>query len=201
MSVSPQTTTTALLQGLHEAGNEAVWEEFHARYRPIILAVARRLGLSDDDAADVAQETLIRFVQEYRRGRYDRARGRLRAWIIGIARLRVADVYRAKARRRQYRGNSAIEGLPDDHAMSHIWEEECRSEILRQALMELREVTQLDERTIDAFEALVLREDAPAVVAEQQGMAIASVYKAKQRCLRQLREILVRLNRAYEVDL
>jgi len=71
------TTTTALLDGLHDPANEEVWREFDTRYRPIILGFAVKLGLSDEDAADVAQDTLARFVQEYRAGRYDRTRGRL----------------------------------------------------------------------------------------------------------------------------
>ena len=48
------TTTTVLLEGLLDSGNEAVWREFDARYRPIIVGFARTLGLDPDDAADVA---------------------------------------------------------------------------------------------------------------------------------------------------
>ena len=57
-------TTTALLEGLLEQTNDETWREFDARYRPIIVAFARRVGLGETDAADVAQETLLRFVRE-----------------------------------------------------------------------------------------------------------------------------------------
>lgn len=199
MSNSAQ-TTTALLEGLFDPQNNAVWEEFHTRYSPIILGVARRLGLSEQDAADVTQETLIKFLQEYRAGKYDRDRGRLRSWIIGIARYRVADLYRTKARHREWRGESAIAIMPDDDHMGKIWDEECRREILRQGMKELRDNTKLDEHTIAFFERLSFDQKSPAEVAEENGVSIESVYKARQRCLTQLRTILTRLNETYEIE-
>lgn len=193
-------TTTALLEGLFDTSNKEVWDEFHARYSPIILGVARRLGLSDQDAADVAQETLIKFLQEYRAGKYDRSLGRLRAWIVGIAKYRVADLHRAKARHREWRGESAFDALPGDDHMTKIWEEECRREILRKAVEELRTTTKLDEKTIGAFESLCFEQLKPAEVAAARGMTVDAVYKAKQRCTEQLRVIIIRINEAYEID-
>ena len=68
-------TTTALLNNLHDEHNDAAWREFDDRYRPILLGFSRRLGLPDADAVDVAQETMIQFIKEYREGKYDRERG------------------------------------------------------------------------------------------------------------------------------
>ncbi len=192
-------TTTALLQGLFDPENEAVWEEFHARYQPIIVAVARRVGLTVEDAADVAQETLIKFFQEYRAGKYDRQRGRLRSWVVGIARYRIADLNRAKARRRDWRGESIIGSVPDEDHLGGLWDEECRREVLNHAMTDLRETTKLDARTIQAFQQLSLDQRSPSQVAEDMGMSIDAVYKAKQRCIEQLRVILARLNEVYEI--
>ena len=105
MSVSMHTTTTTqLLEALFGPGEEAVWREFDARYRPIIFAFARELGVAAEDAADVAQQTLTEFLRDYRAGKYDRRRGRLRAWIIGIARHRVLDTLRQRTRNQAVRG-------------------------------------------------------------------------------------------------
>jgi len=116
------TTTTGLLAGLHEPGNHTAWTEFDRRYRPILVGFLRRMGLNDTDAADVAQETLARFVQDYRQRKYDREQGRLRSWLIGIARCRLADMRRAAGRRREWRGESAMEALPDDVDVDSAWE-------------------------------------------------------------------------------
>ncbi|MCJ7543287.1 MAG: hypothetical protein MUP47_01770 [Phycisphaerae bacterium] len=45
-------TSTELLEGIKDPSNRAAWSELDRRYRPLILAVARRLGLGHDDAED-----------------------------------------------------------------------------------------------------------------------------------------------------
>jgi len=191
-------TTTILLRGLHDPANEAVWEEFDARYRPILRGFARRLGLSDADAADVAQETLLRFVGEYRAGRYDRSRSRLRSWLLGIARARIAQVGRDRARRRVVRGESAIGGLDDDAGLTELWETERRRFVLRAALEEMRRTSRANDRTIAAFEMLTLQQMPVAAVAEALSVSTHDVYLAKSRMASRLREIVDRLDRAYE---
>ena len=56
-------TTTALLTGLLDPKNAAAWELSDKRYRPILVGFARNCGLMDDDAAEIAQATIVRFVE------------------------------------------------------------------------------------------------------------------------------------------
>jgi RNA polymerase sigma-70 factor (ECF subfamily) len=192
-------TTTVLLERLLESGNVEVWLEFDARYRPIITSFARRLGLGDADADDVAQETLTRFLKAYRAGQYDRTKGRLSRWIVGIARHCAIDVMRMRAQRREWRGESAIGDLAAEDALTAAWDEECRQAIMDQAMRELRETSRMDERTIQAFELVAFEQRPAAEVASKLAVSIDSVYAAKNRCLTQLREIVARLNELYEV--
>lgn len=193
-------TTTTLLEGLLDARNDAVWREFAERYEPVILGIARRLGLNEQDAADAAQETLIRFLQEFRAGKYDREKGRLGAWITSMARFRVADSYRAKARDRKVRGDSAFDFVPTEDDMEKLWDEECRREIIRKAMQRLADGTNLNEQTISLFRGLTLEQKRPTDVAAEHGVSIDVVYKSKQRCLTQLRKIIDELNAAYELE-
>src|SRR5262249_475580 len=91
------TTTTLLLESLKDPGNQSVWREFDGRYRSIIIGFARNLGLNEEDAHEVAQQTLTEFVRDFSNGKYKRDRGRLRSWIIGIAQHRIADLCRHNA--------------------------------------------------------------------------------------------------------
>lgn len=198
--MSPATQTTSLLlEGLHDEANQAVWTEFDQRYRGIIEAFARRLGLSDADAADAAQETLLRFVREYRAGKYDRSRGRLRSWIIGIARHSIGDL-RRRGGRPGGRGSSAIAELPDDERLSAIWDAECRDVLLRRALDALRTESRIEPRTLRAFELVAFEQQPPAAVAESLGMTASDVYVAKHRVLERLREVAADLQQAWELD-
>jgi RNA polymerase sigma factor (sigma-70 family) len=193
-------TTTRLLEGLFDPAADAVWEEFDRRYRPIIVGLARRLGLPDQDAADVAQETLARFVKAYRAGEYDRQRGRLRSWIIGIARYRITDALRARGEQRGWRGDSIIGSVPEQHEMDRIWDVERRQAILRQAVDELRADSKMSDKTIRAFEMLTFHRRSAAAVAEELGMTLNDVYQAKNRVAGRLRESVARLEALYDED-
>lgn len=185
-------TTTELLNGLYESGNRGAWEEFDRRFRPILVAFLRRTGLNETDAADVAQETLVHFVQDYRQRKYDRERGRLRSWLIGIARCRLADLRRAQGRRRELRGESAIDDMPDGVDLNALWEAEERGYIFAQAVNELRETGRFNARTMEAFDRVVLRHEPVESVAAELGLTPQEIYNAKNRVVERLREIVKR---------
>lgn len=191
-------TTTALLAGLFDPANRAAWSEFDARYRPMIVSFARRLGLYESDAADVAQETLARFIRDYREGKYDREKGRLRSWIIGIVKYRVADLKRAQAARRENRGESAMIDIPADDELNQLWEAERRRVLLSQALAELRAQSKLSDKTMTAFEQYVLQERPVDEVAASLNLTRQDVYMAKNRVAERLREILGRLEDIFD---
>ena len=75
-----------------DAALKAVWD----RYGRLVHTYCAR-SISDRDlAADCTQET---FISAWRsRARFDPATGSLPAWLLGIARHRVFDVYRAQSR-------------------------------------------------------------------------------------------------------
>ncbi|HUN82197.1 MAG TPA: sigma-70 family RNA polymerase sigma factor [Phycisphaerae bacterium] len=198
MSAAKTSTTSMLLTGLMDPENSEVWQEFDARYRPMILAYAMRLGLASEDAADVAQDVLLRFVQEYRAGRYDRARGRLGAWIVGIVRYRVADHKRSSAARRVSRGESAIVELMSEDDMQSLWEIERKKGILRQAVDELRASSKMNEKTIRAFELFAIHQRPASSVAAELDLTAQDVYMAKNRVAARLREILERLENLFD---
>jgi RNA polymerase sigma factor (sigma-70 family) len=193
-------TTTELLDGLHKPGNQSAWDEFDRRYRPILFAFLRRMGVNEIDADDVAQETLVSFVRDYRENKYDRHRGRLRTWLMGIARCRLADFRRAAGRRRAWRGGSAIEQLPDDDEAEAIWDEEQRRLIFEQAFHELRQTARFRERTLEAFDRVMLRHEPIELVSTQLGLTPQEIYNAKNRVVARLREIAGRYEASYLGD-
>jgi RNA polymerase sigma-70 factor (ECF subfamily) len=190
-------TTTQLLQGLLNPENSAAWAYFDARYRPILLAVARRVGLDDADAADVAQETVLRFLSEYRVGHYDRERGRLRAWVLTIARSRIAGLRRFRATRREV-GPDGLPTVPEAAELETHWMAERRRVLLQQAMRELQARSRVEPKTMRAFELHVVREMPAAEVAEELGMSRHDVYLAKSRVTARLRDILGELERAFD---
>ena len=187
-----------MLDALHDPENAAVWEDFDKRYRPILIGFARNLGLDEQDAADVAQETLTRFVSEYRVGRYDRNKGRLGAWLVGIARYRILDLRRRKSGKAQLVGESGIIDLDDHQQLTQVWENERRLAVLRAAMNELRSHSRTDPRTIKIFEMLMVHDVTPQAVAKEHGVGVHDVYLAKSRVAQRLRKIVERLEAEYD---
>ena len=193
-------TTTHLLRQLRPEHANEIWREFDARYRPVLVGVARRLGLTLADAEDVAQEALVQFVRHYDEGRFDRERGRVRSLILSIVRNRATDALRERAARRERRGQSAMVSVPQEEELSALWDEQCRKAVVERAMIVLRQRTRLEERTIRAFELVAIRGRPVAEVAQELGLSADSVYAARNRCTRQLRAIVDEISDLYAME-
>jgi len=193
-------TTTQLLDSLKDESNHEVWAGLDARYRPILEGVARRLGLPPEDAADVAQETLARFVRDYRLGRYERGKGRLGTWIMSIARHRAIDLIRAHSRSAARHLDTAMMGEPSEEAVQSAWESEEERAIYQEAHRELRETTKADPATLRAFELTAVQGLSTQAAAAECGMTTEHVRVARHRITKRLEEIVARMTDAYRTD-
>lgn len=197
-SIRPLVTTTLLLEQLKNSRNEDAWQEFDDRFRGVILAAARRLGLDQADAADVAQDTILQSIRDYQAGRYDRSRGRLSSWIVTIAHNRITDALRKRQVRQGDTGGTALLQLPAASQVADTWDETMRESIFQRALDLVRDEGRLGERTLRAFEMFALRGVPAEAVAVECEMTTDQVYVAKNRAARRLREMVERLSAAYE---
>lgn len=192
-------TTTRLLDALRDPGNEPVWIHIDARYRAVVTGLARRLGLGPADAEDVAQQTLAEFVRAYREGRYDRSKGRLSSWILGIAHHTTLRVFRTGSRMGRADA-AALAEAADESTLRGIWTDERDRSILLKALGMLRDESEIDERTLQAFELVALRGVPPGEAGNQCGMTTDQVYVAKSRVTKRLRSLVAELTAAFEED-
>ena len=193
-------TTTRLLDDLCHSDNAQAWEGFDARYRPILTAFARRLGFSGEDAAELAQQTLVEFASAYSQGRYQRGQGRLSSWLIGIA-----SNVGSGLRRRAARGRMVNTGdeLPDDawgdeRRLQDAWDRERERAIIINALATLRETSRMQANTLLAFELFAIRGVPAEEVAVQCGISVDAVYVIKNRLTGRLREIVQELTVVYD---
>lgn len=199
-------TSTWLLASLHDPANAPAWEAFDARYRPILFGFARRLGFAGEDAAELAQQTLAEFARAYRLGRYQRDRGRLSSWLIGIAshvgsnmrrRARAGGGAGAGSANPQAMGERAAE-LPDEAHLTEVWDAERKRAIMARALDELRHSSRTEENTLRAFELFAIH-GVPAIeVAAQCALSVDAVYGIKNRLTVRLRESVARLAEVYD---
>ena len=185
-------TSTILLEGLKDLSNGAAWQEFDARYRPLLMAVGRRLGLREADAEDAAQETVAAFLRDYREGSYSRERGRLRDWLAGIMSHKVRDVQRRQVREdRILRENPpAAESAADDR-IKVVMDEEWAKATLRQCLEEVRK--EVSPQMFESFELSAMQLWPAGQVAKRLGISVDAVYQNKCRLLQAIRELLPKM--------
>lgn len=184
-------TTSTILKELGEAADGQAWQRLVRRLRPPVMRFARQMGLPESECEDVAQETLLTFVESYRRGRYDRTKGRLSQWLFGIALRKILRKRRSHIRRGQITPQSPESAfwreVPDTAAATRIWEQEWEQAVVEQCLRAVR--AEVEPMTMRAFE-LVLRDGrTPAEAAEALGISVKAVYNAKYTVLRRMRAI------------
>jgi len=184
-------TSTTLLEAIRNDEDHSAWGSFVGRYRPMIVSFAHRLGLEPSDAEDVAQETLMAFLQRFKEGQFDRQKGRLRTWFFSIAQSKVVDTQRRSAReyvlQEEETGTSqALPGLEISGRIGAIWEEEWERTIVNASLAEVGRV--LSPQTMAIFELHVVQEWPVEKVAAHLEVTPNVVYMAKMRALRKFRE-------------
>jgi RNA polymerase sigma-70 factor (ECF subfamily) len=181
-------TTTLLLEQLAD-GDEQAWALMVARFRDPMVAFVRRAGLPDDQADDVAQETLVSFLDAYRRGRYDRDKGRLRQWLFALAVQSLARHRRSWARQHQESpAHTAFwEELPGEDELRQRWDAEWDRHVFEHCVAQVRK--EFKPVTVEAFEAQVIHERRPTDVARETGLSLSSVYVARHRVLKRIREL------------
>jgi len=99
---SSMATRPSLLARLKDWSQQTAWREFDHDYAPLLRNVARKAGLTDAEADEVAQESLIAVAKKIGEFKHAGNRGSFRAWLYQQARWRIADQFRerAKANRR-----------------------------------------------------------------------------------------------------
>ncbi len=184
------TTRATLLLRLRNQADSLSWREFHERYGELLYRYARTRGASHADAEDVVQEVEMYLFKAMQGFEYDARKGRFRAY------LRSAVVH-ALGRRasKQAHQAPALDPKAFDYLASHEeasadarWEREWQLHRLRWAMRSI--AGEFDGVTLEAFELYALAGRSVAETADKLGLSKASVYQAKTRVLKRLKERL-----------
>lgn len=136
-------TRLSLLERLRNLDDHGSWQEFFDTYWRLLYLAASRAGLSDADAEDVVQETVIGIARHMESFRYEPEVCSFKGWLMTITRHRIAD-HQRKARQAQ-RGQQPLpenaESLEDaaakvvaDKDFENVWDEEWHKNLLEAAM-------------------------------------------------------------------
>jgi RNA polymerase sigma factor (sigma-70 family) len=189
-------TSTFMLEGLREPGNQKVWDQFVSRYRPMIVRYAARFGLDPAEAEDAAQQTLIAFCTSYQQGKYKREQGRLRVWLFGIARNQMLNFIKRR-RDREVQVIDATQDTnffarqPDEDQFEKAWEEEWRDAVLKECFDEIRR--EFDPKSLEAFDLFATQGLPAQEVGEKLGMTPNAVFLVKHRIMKRIKELVPKM--------
>ena len=188
----PHSISTTLLARIRQQEPEA-WQRFVDLFGPTVYRWCRAAGIEKNEAGDVAQEVFLAVAKNVDRFDREKGSGSFTAWMASITRNKIHDHFRRLAKLPVARGGTtaqmSIAELPNAEISDPVSADEifqAQKKLPRRA-MELVQA-EFEERTWSAFWRTVVEGRPTGDVADELDMKIASVYQAKSRVLRRLRQ-------------
>ena len=192
MSSSTDSETSLTLMDLlrvypRDAG---AWDRFIRRYRPKIYGWCRQRGLQEADAEDVAQDVIALLTRKMARFRYDPSR-RFHAWLKTITRHALSDLMSSRYRAVGDGPSPIPETIEARVDLERRIDEVFDRELLELAIARVR--ARVAAATWDAFRLTTFEGCSGADASGLLGIPVASVFVAKHRVQKMLREEIARL--------
>jgi RNA polymerase sigma-70 factor (ECF subfamily) len=189
----PIPTRASLLARLKNADDHSGWTRFYQLYHDLIFNVARRAGLSEVEAGEVVQDTLISVARKMPEFTYDPAKDSFKGWLLTVTRWRIKDLLAKRAREARLRSQfpherteqepltTTIDRVPDPSGpdLARIWEEEWESHLLQNALARVKR--RVHPQHYQIYHLLVVLGQSAREVAQALGVSLPQVYLAKHR--------------------
>src|SRR6266480_2630006 len=181
-------TRRSLVDRLGDWDDRKHWQEFFDTYWKLIYSAARRSGLTDAEAQEVVQETVITVAKNIDKLKYDPAIGSFKGWLLQITRWRIADQFRKREpgnakrpRSTDDRLTATIERVPDSRIvdLDEVWESSWKENLFEAAVARVKK--KIEPKQFQIFDCYVRKEWPAQKVAERLGVNVGQVYLARHR--------------------
>jgi RNA polymerase sigma-70 factor (ECF subfamily) len=193
--VSSLMTRGSLLARLHDTpGDDDAWAEFVRIYGEHVIGWCLSYGLQRADAADVAQEVLVRFWKQAAKFSYDptrRFRGYLRRIVVSALSDRSARIHDEKPVPGSGAFHELFSSLPAREDLVARIEAAYDMELFDLACREVE--SRVQPRTWEAFRLLALENRSGKDVAEAIGISVGLAYMSRCNVQKMIQETVKRL--------
>ena len=189
-------TRSSLLVRLKDWDDHESWKQFFETYWKLIYSAAIKSGLTNAEAQDVVQETVICVSKKMNAFKYDPARGSFKGWLLNLTRWRIADQWEKRRRQPQPIERSeeetartaTIERVPDPRSLNidAIWEEEWQQNLADAARQRAKRLVGAKQYQI--FDLYAVQGWTVAQVVKTLGVSADQVYQAKTRVTAVIKE-------------
>jgi RNA polymerase sigma factor (sigma-70 family) len=193
-------TRASLLSRVKNLEDARSWEEFFRTYERLVHGLARRRGLNQQEAEDVAQEVFNRVARTIHQFQRAPHAGAFRSWLGRLTKWR-ADDQRRRGREALPLHHSSHDGEPGTSTLERVpapdteWQEfetEARKHLLESLFRQL-EQQRVPPKHLQIFQLIVV-DGVPATrVAQMFELSTTHVYVIKHRIMQKLRDEVQRL--------
>ena len=181
-------TRASLLSRIRD-GQDDSWQEFFEIYWKLIYNTARRYELSDAEAQDVVQETMLGVSRKIPSFQYEPKRCSFKTWLMNLILWRIKD----QLRRRQ--GHQTLEGaamnVPEEREFTRRWDEDWERNLVSAAIERVKQ--QITPQTFQMFAFCVLQKKGVEETSQVLGVSKARVYLSKHRVYTRITREIERL--------
>lgn len=190
----PIPTRYSLLSRLKDWDDHESWKEFFDTYWRLIYSVSVQSGLTEMEAQDVVQETVIAVSRNIQNFKRDPKHGSFKGWLRNIIRWRIGD----QLRRRDKLARSVdfeLETIPEpsESTVDEMWERQWQANLLETAISRVK--LKVQEEHFQVFDLYVVKNWPARKVARMLGVSVALVYVTKHRISRLIKNELKMLNK------
>ena len=182
-------TRASLLSRLKDWQDETSWKVFFDTYWKLIYNAAIKAGLTDSEAQDAVQETVISVFKSMPDFRYKAGGGSFKSWLLKLTSWRIGDQFRNRQRNikaaKRLAGSTArtatVDGVPDpaSSGLEAIWDEEWEQNLMHAATDRVKRA--VDPKQYQIFDLYVLKNWPARKVASTLKVNLGRVYLAKHR--------------------
>jgi RNA polymerase sigma factor (sigma-70 family) len=189
-------TRQSLLSRLRDCADQESWRVFFDSYWRLIYNAAIKAGLTDAEAQDAVQETLISVMKSMPNFQYDAKKGSFKGWLLHLTRWRISDQFRKRQRGLEHQaGNSrrpdetaTVERVPnpDGPELEALWDEEWERNLVGAAIESVKK--KVDPKQYQLFDLYVLKKWTVSKVAQTLSVNPGRVYLTKHRINRLIKK-------------
>lgn len=194
-------TRSSLLSHIKDWDDQESWKTFVDTYWQPVFRIALKAGLTEEEAQDATQETILAIARKISGFKRDPALGSFRAWLFHTARWKITDQFR----KRPPGGASSQPGSGDPDAtgtterisdpggcdLETIWDEEYHHNLIEVALERVKR--QVDPKAYQIYDCHVIKQWTVEEVMRTLGVSRHQVYNAKSRISKLLRKTIEQL--------
>ena len=196
-------TRRSLLHRLKNWEDQTSWQAFFDMYWRLIYRVAVRSGLSESEAEEVVQETILSVAKAMKAFDYDPSRGSFKGWLLQLTGWRIANQFVRRKRAAPVMGTADGGGgppadqlpVPADPAavaaLEQLWDEEWKQNLMAAALQRVR--GRVNPKHLQIFDLCVQQQKSVREVCRFLGVGAAAVYLARHRVGRLLQQEIARI--------